>query len=89
MIKNVVLDLLSTFGVSEDKWMFSSKATVITMISSFGGGCAGLSICYIIYKGKMRVAYIQNCVYASLVAISGGSFWPNFGPQDANFLQFF
>ncbi len=53
------------------KWMFSAKATVITMISSFGGGCVGLAICYLFYGGKIKVNYIINCVFASLVSITG------------------
>ncbi len=64
----------STFGVTEDKWMFSSKATVTTMVSSFGGGCTGLAVCYVFYRGHIRVAHVQNCVYASLVAITGGCY---------------
>ncbi len=57
--------------MTEDKWMFSAKATVVTMISSFGGGCVGLLICYVVYGGKMKVMYIANCVFSSLVAITG------------------
>ena len=40
----------STFGVSDDKWNFAAKATVVTMNCSFGGGSAALAICYIIYR---------------------------------------
>lgn len=61
----------STFGVSEAKWMFSAKATVTTMVSSFGGGCVGLAICYVFYRGKVKVMYVANCVFSSLVAITG------------------
>jgi len=61
----------STFGVSGDLWSLSAKATVTTMISSFGGGSVALAACYILYGGKMRVALVANCVFSSLVAITG------------------
>lgn len=63
--------LSSTFGVSQYKWMLSAKSTVTTMIASFGGGLVGLIICYAFYGGKMKVKYIESCVFASLVAIAG------------------
>ncbi len=61
----------STFGVSNYLWYFSAKATVTTMNSSFGGGLAALAICYLIYKAKIKVEYVANCVFSSLVAITG------------------
>ena len=36
--------------MSGDKWNFSAKATVTTMLCSWGGGSAALAICYIIYR---------------------------------------
>lgn len=63
--------LSSTFGVTQHKWNFAAKATVTTMNCSFGGGFVGLSFCYIFYKGKIKVVYVANCVFASLVAITG------------------
>ncbi len=36
--------------------MFSAKATVTTMVSSFGGGCVGLAVCYVVYGGKMKAS---------------------------------
>ena len=64
----------TSFGVSEYKWMFSAKATVTTMISSFGGGFIGIVLCYVFYGGKMKIMYIANCVFSSLVAITGSSY---------------
>ena len=61
----------STFGVTGDKWNFSAKATVTTMLCSWGGGSAALVVCYVIYKGKIKVAYVANSVYSSLVASTG------------------
>ena len=64
----------STFGVSGRQWMYSAKATVTTMNSSFGGGSVGLAVCYIFFGGKIKVPYICNCVFGSLVAITGCSY---------------
>ncbi|CAB4061132.1 amt [Lepeophtheirus salmonis] len=69
----LALNSVSTFGVTEDKWMFSAKATVNTIISSFGGGFASLSFSLIFFCGHVNVPLISNCVFGSLVAISGSS----------------
>lgn len=63
--------IFSTFGVSKYKWNFSAKATVTTMNSSFGGGFFGLCVCYIFYRGKIKVGYVINSVFSSFVAITG------------------
>jgi len=63
-----------TFGISEYKWNYASRATVTTITSSFGGGVGGIGGCFIIFKGKMRVGYIVNSIYSSLVAITGELF---------------
>ena len=41
------------------------------MLSSFGGGSAGLAICYVFYGGKIKVSYVASCVFSSLVASTG------------------
>ncbi|XP_059088618.1 putative ammonium transporter 2 [Tigriopus californicus] len=64
----------STFGVSIFKWNFSAKATVTTMISSFGGGILALTVCYVFYRGKIKVGYVVTCVFSSLVAITGSCY---------------
>ena len=51
----------------------AAKATVTTICSSFGGGLAGIIGCYIFWKGKMKVPYIVNCVFASLASITGNA----------------
>jgi Amt family ammonium transporter len=61
----------STFGISGTRWMLAGKATVTTITSSFGGGVAGIMGCYIFFGGKMKVPYIVNSVFASLVSITG------------------
>ena len=33
------------FGVTGDRWTYAAKATVKTMLSSFGGGSFGIMIC--------------------------------------------
>ena len=40
-----------TMGVTGTKWHLGAKATVIVMNSSFGGGSAGLLLCYIFWGG--------------------------------------
>jgi len=64
----------STFGISGTRWMYAGKATVTTITSSFGGGVAGIMGCYIFFGGKMKVPYIVNSVFASLVSITGVNF---------------
>jgi hypothetical protein len=51
--------------------VLAGKATVTTITSSFGGGMAGIMGCYIFFRGKMKVPYIVNSVFASLVSITG------------------
>ena len=62
------------FGVTGDRWMYAAKATVTTMLSSFGGGSFGIMICYIFFGAKINVSYICNCVMGSLVTITANSF---------------
>ena len=64
----------STFGVTIDKWAYAARSTVATMCCSFGGGITGLLICYIFFAGKIDVAYILNCVFGSLAAITGSCY---------------
>ena len=62
------------FGVTGDRWMYAAKATVTTMLSSFGGGSFGIMICYIFFGAKINVSYICNTVMGSLVTITASSF---------------
>ena len=62
------------FGVTGDRWMYAAKATVTTMLSSFGGGSFGIMICYIFFGAKINVSYICNCVMGSLVTITANAF---------------
>ena len=64
----------STFGVTKTRWMYAAKATVTTMLSSFGGGTVGLISCYIFFGAKINVSYVCNSVFGALVAITAGSF---------------
>ena len=50
----------STFGVTQYKWMFAAKATVTTMISSFGGGFVGLASCYLFYKVNVFILHYEQ-----------------------------
>ena len=64
----------TTFGVTGNLWMYAAKATVTTMLSSFGGGTLGISVCYIFFGAKINVSYVCNSVMGALVAITAGSF---------------
>jgi hypothetical protein len=67
--------------VTGDKWIFTAKATVTTMNASFGGGFVAMAICYVFYKGKVKVEYVSSCMIASMVAIAGAS---NISKADEN-----
>ena len=56
----LALNSSSSFGVTENRWMYAAKATVTTMLSSFGGGTLGISICYIFFGAKINVSYVCN-----------------------------
>ena len=64
----------AAFGVTGNRWMYAAKATVTTMLSSFGGGTVGISICYIFFGAKINVSYVCNSVIGALVAITASSF---------------
>lgn len=56
------------------KWQYAAKAAVMTMMSSFGGGCFSLGYSLIRNKGKLDVLDIINGVLASLVSVTAGCF---------------
>ena len=61
--------------------MFAGKATVTTITSSFGGGLSGILGCYLFFGGKIKVPYIVNSVFASLVSITGKNILLNLTEQ--------
>ncbi|XP_035207695.1 putative ammonium transporter 3 [Stegodyphus dumicola] len=62
----------STTGIVDDKWKYSSRASVTTVLASSGGGLVGMIYSFIIKKGIHDVSILINAVMGSLVAISGG-----------------
>ena len=47
----------SSFGVTGRRWMYAAKSAVTTMMSSFGGGSAGIMSCYIFFGAKINVVF--------------------------------
>lgn len=64
----------STYGLTGAKWQYSSRAAVMTIFASFGGGVA--SLCYSLSKnrGKLEPGDLVNGILGALVGITGGSF---------------
>ncbi|KAI4467179.1 ammonium transporter [Holotrichia oblita] len=64
----------STYGLSGEKWQYAARAAVMTMMSSFGGGC--ISIVYSLLKNRtfIDVMDIINGILGSLVSITAGCF---------------
>lgn len=56
------------------KWHYAARAAVMTMLSSFGGGCTSLLYSFWRMKGKVEVLDIINGILGSLVAITAGCF---------------
>ncbi|XP_055946976.1 putative ammonium transporter 3 [Argiope bruennichi] len=62
----------STTGIVDDKWKYSSRASVTTILASSGGGLVGMTYSFYFKKGIHDVPILMNAVMGSLVAISGG-----------------
>jgi ammonia channel protein AmtB len=50
------------------RWLQSAKATVLTMLNSFGGAGVGLVLCYCFYGHTIPVGKMVNCTMGSLVS---------------------
>ena len=61
----------STFGVTGNQWRYAAKATVTTMVSSFGGGLVSLVMSFFTFDGKIDVLACVNGVLGALVGITG------------------
>jgi ammonium transporter len=59
----------STFGITENKWIYASISASNTINASIGGGLLGHLYSYIYYK-KFDVIIIVNSILSSLVAIT-------------------
>ncbi|CAN7980258.1 unnamed protein product, partial [Ixodes pacificus] len=71
----------STMGIVRNKWKYSARASVTTILASMTGGFVGMSMSFILKKGQHDVSWLMNTVMGSLVAISGGA--PIFRPWAA------
>lgn len=56
------------------KWEYASRAAVMTMMSSFGGGCSCIIYSLIEQKGRISVLHVINGILGSLVSITAGCF---------------
>ncbi|RWS25940.1 putative ammonium transporter 3-like protein [Leptotrombidium deliense] len=68
----------STFGITGEKWKYSSRASVTTILATMGAGTVGLVSSWIFRKGLQDISFLLDSILASLVAISGGA--PIFRP---------
>ncbi|KAH8024143.1 hypothetical protein HPB51_021764 [Rhipicephalus microplus] len=71
----------STMGIVRNKWKYSARASVTTILASMTGGFVGMAMSFILKKGQHDVSWLMNTVMGSLVAISGGA--PIFRPWAA------
>ncbi|XP_064469400.1 putative ammonium transporter 3 isoform X2 [Ornithodoros turicata] len=71
----------STMGIVRNKWKYSARASVTTILASMTGGFVGMAMSFVLKKGKHDVSWLMNSVMGSLVAISGGA--PIFRPWAA------
>ncbi|KAG8035571.1 hypothetical protein G9C98_000999 [Cotesia typhae] len=63
----------STYGVTDDKWKYSARAAVSTVMASIGGGIVGLFFSLSSSQGIDILSQI-NGILGSLVAVTGGCF---------------
>ena len=58
-----------------NQWRYAAKATVTTMVSSFGGGIVSLIMSFFTFDGKIDVLACVNGVLGALVGITGNHFY--------------
>ncbi|XP_063706513.1 putative ammonium transporter 2 [Culicoides brevitarsis] len=64
----------STYGVAGSKWHYAAKASVMTMLASFGGGMFALPYTYWKNGSKVDIFDLINGILGSLVGITAGCF---------------
>ncbi|XP_067130463.1 putative ammonium transporter 3 [Centruroides vittatus] len=62
----------SSFGISGNKWKYTARSAIITIISSIGGGITSLIFSYAFKKRKFVIINIINGILSSLVSITAG-----------------
>ncbi|XP_068701810.1 putative ammonium transporter 3 [Montipora foliosa] len=60
----------STFGISGMKWKLASRAAVVTINGSIGGGIIGMAYSYICFKNKLNIPIFVTGILAGLVSIT-------------------
>ncbi|KAL9973828.1 hypothetical protein ACROYT_G020333 [Oculina patagonica] len=60
----------STFGISGMKWKLASRAAVVTINGSIGGGIVGMIYSYICFKNKLNIPIFVTGILAGLVSIT-------------------
>ncbi|CAN7975211.1 unnamed protein product, partial [Ixodes persulcatus] len=68
----LVFNCGSTFGVTNNKWKYASRAAVNTINASLGGGFVGVAHSYFMHQ-KVLVPEFVNAVLAALVSVTAGS----------------
>lgn len=64
----------STYGVSGAKWIYSSRAAVMTMLGSFGGGFWSTMYSMIRNDGRVDILDLINGILAALVSVTAGCY---------------
>ena len=60
--------------LSSGKWKLASKAAVVTVNGSVGGGLWAILYCYLLpntFRRKLNVAELTNGILAGLVSVTG------------------
>lgn len=60
--------------ISSGKWKLASKAAVVTVNGSVGGGLWAISYCYLLtnkFQRKLSVTELANGILAGLVSVTG------------------
>lgn len=60
----------SSFGITDNKWIYVSKAATNTLMASIGGGLYSYAYCYIFNNKKYTVSIISNGIISALVSIT-------------------
>ena len=60
----------STLGITDDKWLYASKAAVTTVLSTVGGGITSIIYSYFVYNDKYPIEVLINGILGALVSIT-------------------
>lgn len=64
----------STYAVTGESWKYCARASVMTMLASFGGGIASMCYTMTMNKGKLDMLDLINGILGALVGITAGCF---------------